>query len=179
MPHNWRVMPQTQRRFGHAWAEIAYLCTKVRYWLYARQDRARARRYAARLNRLLRAQSRAEVEAAIVGRFGLSLCEELNGRLSAAAEQRAVVLQYLARVIPMANSLAEARDFAEHLFWPVYGRLAEMYVTLGRPDRAIESLRAARELCRRIRVPFESAAQLRLLERSSSRSMKRGYRRRR
>ncbi len=78
--------PSTQRRFATRWGELAYLCKKMRYWLYARKQRARAARYLDRLARVLRELP--EDDMAIIRQEGLALLHELKGDLAAAIAHR-------------------------------------------------------------------------------------------
>jgi hypothetical protein len=78
--------PATQRRFGNTWGELAYLCRKIRYWLYTRKDRTRATYYRERLERVL--HDLPENDLAIVRAEGHALLCELKGELGAAIAHR-------------------------------------------------------------------------------------------
>jgi hypothetical protein len=84
--------PLTRRRFGNVWGELAYLCEKVRYWLYARNQRARAGRYRDRLERVL--EELPENDTAIIRQEGWALLHELRGETAAsiAHREREIVL---------------------------------------------------------------------------------------
>ncbi len=69
--------PATRRSFANIWGELDYLCKKVSYWLYSRKEKARARRYLGRLQRVLRGLP--DNDVAIVREEGLALLYELKG----------------------------------------------------------------------------------------------------
>jgi hypothetical protein len=78
--------PLTQRHFANGWAELDYLCKKIRYWLYTREQKPRARRYLDRLKRVL--HDLPESEMAILGEEGLALFHELQGHIGEAITHR-------------------------------------------------------------------------------------------
>ena len=78
--------PTTQRRFTTIWGELAYVCKKTRYWLYARKQRARAERYQERLAAIL--HDLPVNDSAIIREEGLALLHELRGELAKAIAHR-------------------------------------------------------------------------------------------
>ena len=69
--------PKTERVFATCWAELNYLCRKIRYWLYTKNQRANAERYVPRLGKVLRRLP--ENDLAIIREEGLALLHELKG----------------------------------------------------------------------------------------------------
>ncbi len=69
--------PVTLRRFANSWAELDYLCKKVRYWLYTRKRKTGAAHYRRRLERVLREVPHNDV--AILREEGQALLCELKG----------------------------------------------------------------------------------------------------
>ena len=86
MRHKPPEPPTTQRRFATIWGELDYVCKKIRYWLYARKQRARAERYLQRLAVIL--HELPENDIAIIRAEGLALFHELKGELGEAITHR-------------------------------------------------------------------------------------------
>ena len=78
--------PNTQRSFASPWAELDYLCAKVRYWLYRRKNRSHALRFRDRLNGALAAVP--TDGKAIIREEGLALVRELDGDIHEAIAHR-------------------------------------------------------------------------------------------
>ena len=78
--------PPTQRVFANGWAELDYLCKKIRYWLYSRNQRSAAMHYSERLTRVL--SDLPESGVAILREEGLALRWELQGNLAEAITHR-------------------------------------------------------------------------------------------
>jgi hypothetical protein len=94
--------PATQRTFANAWAELDYLCTKTRYWLYARRERAAAMRCCDRLAGVLRKLPSNEV--AILREEGLALLGELKRDLADAIFHRGREIKLMERFHREASS---------------------------------------------------------------------------
>jgi hypothetical protein len=94
--------PITQRRFGNAWAELDYLCAKLRYWLYARKQKPRAQRFLHRLQRVLTRLP--ENDSAIIREEGLALLSELKGELGDAIAHREREIRLMERLHQEAES---------------------------------------------------------------------------
>jgi hypothetical protein len=94
--------PTTQRSFTSGWGELEYLCGKIRYWLYDRKDRGAARRFAGRLDQLLR--SLPADELAILRQEGLALKFELNGKLKDSIAHRKREVELMERLLRDAQS---------------------------------------------------------------------------
>src|SRR5438128_183318 len=88
--------PTTQRRFTHPWLELAYLCKKIRFWLYARKDKHRADRYFPRLQRVLKEVPPEDM--AIIRHEGLALLGEFTGDLSIAVVHRKKEIELIERL---------------------------------------------------------------------------------
>jgi hypothetical protein len=88
--------PATQRRFASVWSELDYLCKKVRYWLYTRQQKDRATRYMPRLQRVLR--DLPENDRALLREEGLALLCEVNGQPADAINHRRREIQLMERL---------------------------------------------------------------------------------
>jgi hypothetical protein len=78
--------PTTKRRFGNIWGELDYLCKKIRYWLYTRKQKTRAKRYLDRLERVL--HNLPENDLAILREEGLALLYELKGKVGESITHR-------------------------------------------------------------------------------------------
>jgi hypothetical protein len=94
--------PVTQRRFGTVWGELDYLCKKVRYWLYTRNEKTRAKRFLDRLERVL--QDLPENDRAILREEGLALLCELQGKLDVSIAHRKREIQLMERLHREARS---------------------------------------------------------------------------
>jgi hypothetical protein len=78
--------PLTRRSFANVWGELDYLCTKIRYWLYARKQKSNAERYLHRLDQAL--HQSAGNDLAILREEGLALLAELRGEVAEAVAHR-------------------------------------------------------------------------------------------
>jgi hypothetical protein len=88
--------PVTRRTFASIWGELDYLCKKLSYWLYTRDQKSRAERYLNRLKRVLR--DLPENDHAIIREEGLSLLHELKGELGGAITHREREIQLMERL---------------------------------------------------------------------------------
>src|SRR6266478_3262038 len=94
--------PATQRRFASPWAELDYLCKKIHYWLYSRNNRVRAARYEVRLEQVLNDVPKNDV--AIIRHEGLALLHELRDELSKAILFRTREIELIERLHQLASS---------------------------------------------------------------------------
>jgi hypothetical protein len=94
--------PDTRRSFSNGWAELEYLCQKVRYWLYDRKQRTRALRYRDRLTQVLAGLPKSEL--AILREEGLALLHELEGQIDAAIRHRRREVELMERLQREAQS---------------------------------------------------------------------------
>jgi hypothetical protein len=96
------IPPPTQRRFNNVWGELAYLCDKIRFWLYARGRRDRAERFRARLASVL--ESLPDNDRAIIKHEGLALLAELVGSPGASIPHRLREIELMEELQKEANS---------------------------------------------------------------------------
>lgn len=96
------LAPRNRRRFANAWAELDYLCDKIRFWLFTRGQPSRAERFQHRLARTLRA--RPDDHTAILRAEGLALLHQLKGDLRAAITYREREIQLMERLHEEANT---------------------------------------------------------------------------
>jgi hypothetical protein len=100
--HKMPKPPTTERRFGNSWGELAYLCRKIRFWLYTRKQRARAAHYLDRLEGVL--GNLPENDLAIIREEGWALFCELNDELDGAIAHREREIQLIKRLHREAES---------------------------------------------------------------------------
>jgi hypothetical protein len=81
-----KSLPATRGSRLGGWLALDYLCKKVRFWLYVRNDKSGAARYRERLEKVL--QGLPENDDAIIRHDGLALLSELNGDPGAAIVHR-------------------------------------------------------------------------------------------
>jgi hypothetical protein len=96
MNHKMPKPPTTERRFANSWGELAYLCRKIRYWLYKRKQRARAEHYRNRLTMVL--HDLPENDLAIIREEGLALFCELEDEVCEAIAHREREIQLIERL---------------------------------------------------------------------------------
>jgi hypothetical protein len=102
MMPNKRKPPLTQRSFANMWGELDYLCRKVRFWLYTRKEKGRARRYLERLERVL--DDLPENDLAIIRQEGLALLSELKGKVGESIAHRTKEIDLMERLHREAQS---------------------------------------------------------------------------
>jgi hypothetical protein len=102
MNHKMPKPPTTERRFGNTWGELAYLCRKIRYWLYIRKQRARADHYRNRLAMVL--HDLPENDLAIIREEGLALYCEMEDEVGEAIAHREREIQLIERLHREAES---------------------------------------------------------------------------
>ncbi len=118
--------PLTCRSFASPWGELEYLCKKVHYWLYVRQERRRAERYRDRLVRVL--HNLPEDNMAIIRQEGLALLSELKGRFGDS-------VRYRAREIELMEALhRDARS-------PKYSETTRAYMLRDRDNAVLQERR--------------------------------------
>lgn len=91
------AIPRTERQFLSIWAESKYICRKIHYWLYVRQDEKSARRYLPRLKSVV--TKLPEREFAIVAQEGIALLHALNGNLRLSLKYRKREIRMLEMLI--------------------------------------------------------------------------------
>jgi hypothetical protein len=117
----------TQRRFANVWGELSYLCEKMRYWLYTRKQRTRAKRYLDRLERVL--HELPDNDMAIVREEALALFHELRGDIGEAIAHRGREIELIERLHREAAS-------------PRYSASTRAYMLRDQDNTALEQRRA-------------------------------------
>jgi hypothetical protein len=161
--------PEIRRKFSHPWDEIQYLYHQMLYWLFERNDRARAARWSPRLSALL-AQHDPLCEA-ILGAAARALVAEAAGDLWSAIRARQRELELIEQ-LNAADAPAEAQwsasDIADRL-----DLLAGLYWDAEDLDRAEEILLQSQRWCAEHKIKFdgrEMLHELRQEKRSRSKS---------
>ncbi|HEV2969658.1 MAG TPA: hypothetical protein VGY55_06685 [Pirellulales bacterium] len=126
--------PATQRRFASSWAELDYLCKKIRYWLYSRKQTASAQRYVDRLERVLRDVP--DNDMAIIREEALALLSELKGSVREAIAHRTREIELMKRLHVDARS-------------PNYSDTTMAYMLRDRDSVALQERRAILETLER------------------------------
>jgi hypothetical protein len=116
---------------------LDYVCKKIRYWLYSTKQRARADRYLARLQRVLK--SLPENDSAIIREEGLALVGELKGDLGAVITHREREIRLMERLHQEAQS-------------PTYEKSTRDYMLQDRGRVALENRRAILETLRKAKA---------------------------
>ena len=149
--------PPDRRKFADEWDEIGYLYDKLLYWLYRREDAARARPYAERLLPLL---SRVTPDhEAIFGEECWSLVCEAKGDLPRAIEHRENEIRLIRRLHQKSrNTPHEDLVFKDYGYADLSDRLdllAVLYHDSGDLDKALEALQESKRLCEEHGVKFD------------------------
>jgi hypothetical protein len=151
--------PPTRRKFKSLWDEIDYLYHKLLYWFYQRDNPRRARRFAGRLERLLKRAAASDPEA-IFGEGARALVCELKGDLAGAIEHREKEIRLIGRLHEISlHTPSEADVLRAYGFDDLSDRLdllAILHHEAGDLDRAIGLLEESKELCRAHRIPFDA-----------------------
>jgi DNA polymerase III delta prime subunit len=149
--------PPDRRTFADAWDEVGYLYDKLLYWLYQRANRAKARPYARRLERLL--PSADPGHDAIFGEECWSLVHEAKGDLPRAIESRENELRLIRRLyeVSLGKPYEESAlkgygydDWSDRL-----DLLAILYHDSGALDKAITILQKSKKLCEAHGMEFD------------------------
>jgi tetratricopeptide (TPR) repeat protein len=155
--------PPDRRKFADAWDEIGYLHSKLLYWLYQRAEPEKARPYAERLEPLL---PKADPDhKAIFGEECRSLACEAKGDLQEAIKHRENEISLIHRLYHVAEGTPYEddllRDYGDDDLSDRLDLLATLYHDNGQFDKAIETLRESKELCKRHGIPFDGEDLLR------------------
>ncbi|MCI0464622.1 MAG: hypothetical protein L0Z62_47455 [Gemmataceae bacterium] len=164
--------PPDRRRFADARDEAEYLYHKLLYWLYEREDPARARAFAERLARLL--TKAAAPHGAIFPEECWSLICEARGDLPGAIKHRENEVRLMKRLHEISRNSPQREDILR-----LYGYddlsdrldlLAVLYHDSGQLDRAIETLQESKRLCAQHGIAVDGEDLLRdyLREKSNS-----------
>ena len=119
--------PLRRRNDAKLWGELDKLCKKTRYWLYERKQKARADRYADRLEEALREVP--DNQSAIIRAEGLALLSELKGQMDKAIVHRRREIQLMEKLQREAES-------------PSYAASTRAYMLRGRDKAALDERRA-------------------------------------
>ena len=122
--------PTTRRSFVNPWGQLDYLCKKIHYWLYIRDQKLRAARYAERLERILCDLPKNDI--AIIREEGLALLCELRGKIREAVAHRRREIRLTERLHEEAQS-------------PKYTASTRAYMLRGRDSTALAERRAILE----------------------------------
>jgi hypothetical protein len=149
--------PPQRRKFSNGREEIDYLYHKLLYWLYEREDQARARYFADRLARLL--PKVAPGHDAILPEECWSLICEAREDLSGAIQHRENEVHLIKRLHEISRNTPHEEDVLR-----LYGHddlsdrldlLATLYHDGGDLDKALNTLRESKELCKKHGIQFD------------------------
>jgi hypothetical protein len=149
--------PPDRRKFANDWDEIGYLYDKLLFWLYARAESKKARRYAERLARRL-AQADPHHEAIFAAECW-SLVHEAKGDLPEGIKHRENEI----RLIRKLQAAAHGKSY-ERIALQGYGYedlsdrldlLAALYGANGDLEQAVSALQASKRLCEEHGLPFD------------------------
>lgn len=155
--------PPDRRKFAGEWDEIRYLYDKLLFWLYQREDAARARPFAERLEELLPKAS--PDHQAIFGEECWSLAYEAKRELEKAIEHRENEIRLIRRLHALSrtagNKESLLQDYGYDDLSDRLDLLATLYREHGNIDRAIATLLESKKLCETHRIKFDGGDILR------------------
>jgi len=155
--------PPDRRKFTDARDEAEYLYHKLLYWLYEREDAARARTFAERLAKLL--TRAAASEGSIFPQECWSLICEARGDLTGAINHRENEVRLIKRLHEISRGGPQREDILRlHGYEDLRDRLellAVLYHDSGRLDRAIEALQESERLAEERGMRFDGRHLLR------------------
>ncbi len=168
-----------RRRFADVADEIEHVYQKLVYWHCRDASGVLARRYAARLKKLLPRDE--AVPGSIFGEECWSLVFEVEGDIHQAIRHRENGIRLIRRL--HAITTKEQWDLVSKFYGydDLSDRLvilADLYDQMGQPDRALRILRESKALCSRHGIPFEGQDIVDELLNDTSRNGKRNGRRR-
>jgi hypothetical protein len=145
-----------RRKFKSPWDEVQYLYLKLLHWFYGKQLPAKARPYAARLQRLLKRED--SDQESILGQECRSLICELRGDLVGAIRHREAEIRRIRRLHGITSeeqwdvvcACYDYNDLSDRL-----DILALLYDQIGETDRAIRILRESKAYCARHGIRFD------------------------
>lgn len=154
---------RTRRRFRNLWDEINYLYGKLLYWLYRREDRRHALRFAPRLQRLVDRVDPAQ--DAIKAAECRSLLAEVRGDLLQATAQREKEIRLIKRLWAISAGKPgkdhPLQDYGPEDLSDRLDLLAILYHDAGKIQKAVATLYASQQLCAQYAVPFDAQDLLR------------------
>jgi hypothetical protein len=149
--------PPGRRKFADARDHMEYLYHKLLYWLYEREDRARARTFAKRLAQVV--SNASPGHDAIFPEECWSLICEARADLPGAIKHRELEIRLIKRLHAISRTAPQQEDVLR-----LYGHddlserldlLAVLYHDGGNVDKAISTLHESRQLCEKYGVKFD------------------------
>jgi tetratricopeptide (TPR) repeat protein len=161
--------PSIRHKFANEWDELEYLYDQLLYWLYERQNPAKARRYAKRMAPLL---EKADPDhEAIFGEECRSLMHEAKGDLPKAIEHRKNEIRLVRRLHEISHQAPfENRILKDYGYADLSDRLdllALLYYENGDLDEAMTTLLESKQLCKEHGIKFDAEDVLKELEHES------------
>jgi hypothetical protein len=150
--------PRQRRKFAGARDEMDYLYHKLLYWLYERQDRARASAFGERLARLLSRASPTH-DAIFPEECRSLICEARDDRRGAITH-RMTELRLIKRLHETSRHTPQEGDvFGLYGYEDLRDRLdllATLYHDSGALDQALAVLRESKQLCDEHGISFDA-----------------------
>jgi len=150
--------PPGRRKFADERDQIDYLYQKLLYWLYEREDKARARAFAESLAQLLLSKSFPGHDAIFPEECWSLICEAKEDLMGATKHRENEI-----RLIKRLHAISRNSPQKEDLF-RLYGYedlsdrldlLAVLYHDSGYLDKAISTLHESKQLCEKHGVKFD------------------------
>jgi hypothetical protein len=149
--------PPDRRKFADARDQMEYLYHKLLYWLYEREDRARARAFAQRLAQILSKASPGH--EAIFPEECWSLICEAREDLPGAIKHREHEIRLIKRLHAVSQTAPQQQDilrlYGHHDLSDRLDLLAVLCHDSGNLDKAISALHESRQLCAKHGVMFD------------------------
>jgi hypothetical protein len=149
--------PPDRRKFADERDEMNYLYHKLLYWLYEREDRARASTFAGRLAQLL-SQTSPRHDAVFPEECWSLICEARGDRVGA-IKHRQNEIGLMKRLQEISRHTTQEKvvfrlygygDLSDRLYL-----LAALYHDSGKLGKAIETLEESRDLCATHGIAFD------------------------
>jgi len=157
-----RQSPAPLRPRAQKWREINDLYHKLLYWYYDRQNLAKARPIARRLERLL-----SEVtsdQPTILGESAWALILEYKGDLLGAIKHRENDIQLMKRLLQISLKSPDPKAILKHYDYSDLSDrldlLAILYHDAGNLEQALKVLRQSQLLCEKRGIPFDGKSLL-------------------
>jgi tetratricopeptide (TPR) repeat protein len=150
-----KALPLSPR--AQKWREIDDAYHKLLYWYYDRQNLAKARPIARRLERLLSEVS--SDQQTILGEGAWSLVLECKGDLLGAIQRRENEIQLIKRLLQISSKAPDPQAILKHYDYSDLGDrldlLAILYHDAGNLEQALKVLRQSKLLCENHGIPFD------------------------